>query len=120
MAGDPMMVLRSLNRRPSIAISVLVLTLAALVVLGAGFVKRASVEAAYRHTQRTAADVVAVTGHRIARVQYSLDGASHSGTVDVSSASSIDRGDRVEVRVSRDGRALLLDVPWLSSMYSIT
>ncbi len=101
-------------------LTVVALLLAAVLVLAVGYVKKDSVRAAYRHTEHVAAAVVTVSADRVAQVRYTLQGRTRTGTVDLTAQQSVDRGDRLALRVSTDGRRLLLETPWLSTMYPAT
>jgi hypothetical protein len=105
------------DRSPATPLVVASLLIAAALVLGVGKVKSASIEHAYRHTESVAASVVGVGANRIASVRYPWAGRTQTGQLDVSSASGVDRGDRIALRVSDGGHRLQLETPFYEGVY---
>jgi hypothetical protein len=108
------------GRSPATPLVVASLLVAAALVLGVGQVKSASIERAYRHTEYVAASVVGVGANRIASVRYPWAGHTRTGQLDVSTASGVDRGDRIALRVSEGGRRLQLETPFYGAVYPWT
>ncbi len=108
------------GRSPATPLVVASLLIAAAVTFGVGQVKTASIEHAYRHTEYVAASVVGVGANRIASVRYPWAGQTRTGQLDVSTASGVDRGDRLALRVSDGGRRLQLETPFYRPVYPWT
>jgi hypothetical protein len=103
--------------RPLVAVALLI---AAALLVGVGHIKSASIERAYRNTQYSAASVVSVGTNRIASVRYVWAGKIRTGHVDVSTATGVDSGDRLALRVSDGGRRLQLETPFYGGVYEWT
>jgi hypothetical protein len=108
------------GRSPATPLVVASLLIAAALVLGVGQVKRASIAHAYRHTNYVAASVVGVGANRIASVRYLWAGHTRTGLLNVSTASGVDPGDRIALRVSDSGGRLQLETPFYSAVYPWT
>jgi hypothetical protein len=102
---------------PLVAVALLV---AAALLVGVGHIKSASIERAYRNTQYAAASVVSVGANRMASVRYEWAGKIRTGQVDVSTATGVDSGDRLALRVSDGGRRLELETPFYAGVYEWT
>ena len=96
------------------------LLIAAALVLGVWQIKSASIERAYRHTRYAVASVVGVGANGSANVRYLLDGKQRTGQLNVSAVAGVDRGDRVGLRVSNDGRRLQLQTSFYGAIYPWT
>jgi hypothetical protein len=96
------------------------LLIAAALLVSVGQIKSASVQRAYRHTQYAAASVVSVGANRIASVRFLWAGKPRTGQLNVSTASGVDRGDRLALRVSDGGRQLQLETPFYGAVYPWT
>lgn len=106
------------SSRPSGTLPVVAgLVIAAALLVGAGHIKSASIERAYRHTQYATASVVSVGSNRIAEVRYLWAGKPRTGKLDVGDATSVDRGDRVALRVSDGGQRLQMETPFDEAVY---
>lgn len=105
---------------PATPLAVVSLLIAAALTLGAGEVKSASIERAYRHTDYVAASVVRVGANRVASVRYLWAGHNRAGQLNVSTASGVDQGDRIALRVSEGGRRLQLETPFYAAVYPWT
>ena len=108
------------DRSPATTLVVASLLIAAALTFAAGQIKSASIERAYRHTEYVAASVVGVGANRIASVRYPWAGHTRTGQLDVSTASGVDRGDRIALRVSDGGRRLQLETPFYRAVYPWT
>ncbi len=108
------------GRSSAAPLAVTSLLIAAVLTLVAGQVKSASIERAYRNTDYVAASVVGVGADRIASVRYLWAGHNRTGQLDVSTASGVDQGDRVALRVSDGGRRLQLETPFYAAVYPWT
>jgi len=108
------------SRSPATPVVVASLLIAASLLLGAGQVKSASIERAYQHTDYVAASVVGVSANRIASVRYLWAGHNRTGQLNVSTASGVDPGDRIALRVGDGGRRLQLETPFYAAVYPWT
>lgn len=96
------------------------LLVAAALILGVGHVKSGSIERAYRNTQYATGSVVSVGENRIAKVRYLWAGKQRTGELNVSTATGVDSGDRLALRVSDGGRRLQLETPFYAALYTWT
>jgi hypothetical protein len=96
------------------------LVIAAALVVSVGQIKSASIQRAYRHTQYSAASVLSVDASRIASVRFLWAGKPRIGKLDVAAVTSVDRGDRLALRVSDGGRQLQLETPFYGAVYPWT
>jgi hypothetical protein len=101
-------------------IVVAALLIAAAMMVGVGQVKSGSVERAYRHTQHATGSVVSIGENRIAKVRYLWAGKPRTGELDVSTATGVDSGDRLALRVSDSGQRLQLETPFYAALYTWT
>jgi hypothetical protein len=85
------------------------LLVAATVVLGVGQLKLSAVDKQLRNTRNAAATVLSVGANQVVSVRYVLAGKSHTGHLRISPTGSIDRGDRLGVRVANVGGRLALN-----------
>jgi heme exporter protein D len=96
------------------------LLVAAAMLVGVGQIKSGSVERAYRHTQSATGSVISVGENRVAKVRYLWAGKPRTGELDVSTATGVDSGDRLALRVSDGGRRLQLATPFYAALYTWT
>ena len=110
-------VTRRTTRRGRASIVVGILIIAATVVLSLGQVKLSAADKQFRNTTHAAATVLNVSPHQIVSVRYILSGKSHTGQLRVAPSGTIDRGDRLGVRVANVGGGLALSDPFSVAPY---
>jgi hypothetical protein len=113
-------VTRRTARRGRAPLVVAILLVAATVVFGVGQVKLSAADKQFKNTTHAAATVLSVSAHQIVSVRYVLSGKSHTGQLRVAPSGTIDRGDRLGVRVANVGGRLALSDPFSAAPYRET